>query len=379
MIIFYLIFYIGSFAVSLGGLGLVLYYLRNPQKYGFDKVKLEQIDFIGVLERCGGIFQKKKSAILIYFAQKGFIKIRKEEDGRIFIDKLKNFENMGYFKYAMDNLYSKYVSFHGDDNAIMSYETVAWDDAKTEFRKNVKNVIDDNQRTTDKTPSEKNANEKTGYNKIVDTVLGVMWAFCIMPIAITYAQQDMSDKWASIFAIYFLTGIMYAVFKVIIKIIRFSGDFFGQLKTESGLINLLLTFIDVVIKAAMYLFIFCEAVFFIAILSVTGEYLMNTPFGLNAVLEVVMFAVTLILLFVKYKYNRMKTGSIERTIKNSLKLKKIKKLLNKEDRDDALLLARVFDKAHELKKEGLTEEVPDWYEGNDWRGVEELMLQLDGK
>jgi len=104
--------------------------------------KLLNEDLFNIFGGLKNRFANKKSVFLIKLAQAGFIRIRKDENGKIYIDKLRDFDSLGdNIRSIISEVFSDNVTFYGDDSAIMSYETVSWDDAKSRYRKKVDDVL----------------------------------------------------------------------------------------------------------------------------------------------------------------------------------------------------------------------------------------------
>lgn len=80
-------------------------------------------------------------------------------------------------------------------------------------------------------------------------------------------------------------------------------------------------------------------------------------------------------------YKTKKEESAESIYDSLLSKRNIKKTLQtKEDYENAVAYAYMFDKMKALNEAKQDEELcPEWYEGNDWQNEEELMLQLDAK
>lgn len=368
----YLFFYITSMILSLGSLGLIIYNLKiraldvKKKVSGRKDTSKEKNTFKSV----------KKSAILLYFAKKGYIKIREDSDGAIYIDKLASFENIAHFGEALEELYKDNVSYYSDDTAIMSYETVPWDSAKEKLVGAIDRIlgtvelrIEDDAKDT---KSEKKGTKQRVFAHKIRFFLFINWVFCLFPIALTYAMNDTSDKWAAGFAIYVIAGLIYVFVKAIIRCIAAVKKFMS----DCPLVLLILSWFVQIIFAMILLL---SLVFAIALFSVAGEMWMEGP-ALNMMLETVLALVTIIMFFLRWKYSDpdIILNFSAKGIKKSAKDKVPK--FEQEHKTQFDLYHEMLAEMKELEKaKEYKDEQPVWYEGDNWNGVKELELKLENK
>ena len=373
--------YVITYLIAFGSCGYFVYnFAKGDMPAVKDKdgklKKLINEDLFSIFGGLKNRFANKKSVFLIKLAQAGFIRIRKDDAGKIYIDKLRDFDSLGEnIQSVISEVFSDNVSFYGDENAIMSYETVSWDDAKKRYRKRIDDIL----QGFKSEQKEKEVVKKTKFSSL-KSKLFTMWLIGLLPLSISYAFADGAynfDEYSvQMFSLYAMSFIEYIVFVVEYKGIKGLWGYLKQTKDMPMAIKW-------IVKGFGYFFLFALAVFVImgiffaaATVAICEEIF---DFPLNVILAIVLVLISIYALLVNYKTK--KEFSDESIYDSLLNKRNIKKAIQtKEDYEKAVTYAYMFDKMKALEAAKQEEELcPEWYEGNDWQNEEELMLQLDAK
>ena len=233
MIIGYVITYLIAFASCSF---FTYYFVKGDMPFVKDKdgklKKLLNEDLFNVFGSLKNRVSNKKSVFLIKLAQAGFIRIRKDDAGKIYIDKLRDFDSLGdNIRSVISEVFSENVTYYGDENAIMSYETVSWDDAKKRYRKRIDDIL-----KGFKSEQKEKGNVKKSKLNSVRNKLYIMWAIGLLPLSISYAFADGAynfDEYSvQMFSLYAMSFIEYIVFVVEYKGIK---GLWGYLKQTNNL------------------------------------------------------------------------------------------------------------------------------------------------
>lgn len=368
MKLIYLFFYLLSLFTAFGSLGYVIFKVCYPK---IGKSISKKADLANKLEGVTDSFENKKVAALIYFAQKGYIKIRRDDCGEYHIDKIADFSGLGEYKEILESIYKENVTYYGDENAIMSYESVNWADVKNKYRDSVEKVagrLGISKNTTVK---------KEGFWKDlfrrhfkIDLLLFINWVICCIPVAYSNAMNELDDGWAVAFAFYFVLGVLAGTSKVALFIIKKIKDFKEDFEAFDSFFGAIIKAALILIEGFLYLLVAMLVMFGLIMFVASGE-IFEVGLNMNFILGVILAIVTIILVFIKRKFD-------DPLLVGILDEKSGKKNVDHSLKDKNAVYADLLNQVKTMEKQRDNNKLqPEWYEGEEWSSVNDLILQLN--
>lgn len=390
-----ILYYVAAVITGVVGIGSIFWLRRKWSKIPFRKgLKYSDLAGVDIYKLFGSLrtsFDKKKSAILIKLAQKGLIRIR-EADGTYYIDKLSDFEAGGkYAEEILSKVFAENVSYVGDEGAIMSFESVSWNDAKKRYRETVQEIIEEN------TISNKNAGKPKGRKIRVrknhswaELAIIVFWLAGLFPVSVAYAFDENVELALAVLATYVTIGLCliivngcFVVGRILFKACKKLSDAWEDKAVLSLLIYLGGWIIRLIFGLGGCISLFACFSIYVAF-GWTGPGL-----NLNPWIGAFMVIITIILICMKLKRQKAEETypengylSHEVLVQSLLDKKNVTGLIVDKDKYNSIMpFAYMYDKTDAL--EGLKiqdkDEKPDWYEGENWISMNKLMSDLDSE
>lgn len=388
------LYYISILISMLASFGSIWFVKRKWSKIPFRKgVKYSDLAGVDIYKLFGSLktsFADKKSAILIKLAQKGFIKIREDGMGSYCIDKLLSYDDEPeYSRKLLDRVFEDNVSYVGGEDAIMSYESVSWNDAKSRYRDSVQDIIDD------AALANKMAGNPRGRKISVTKThawadLGIFfnWLFGIVPFAVATSYDEGMGMPLALLAVSMTVGFImiiinacFACMKTITKELGKATDIFRKMPV-------LYYFILICgwgLKLFIGFFIGCAVLMWYSLLVVlewTGPGV-----NLSSYYGLFLMVITIILIVMKKRRQRLEETSPENgylssevLISSMLENSNIHGLIvDKEKYNSIMPYAYMYNKTKELEALNIADkgDKPDWYEGDNWMSMDKLMHDLD--